>query len=348
MQAKFDFPSADRQAVERLIQLGRALRDTGDNDADMCLLMRLVFDQTLMGIGPPWIPNGDLNLFLGHAWGPRCRRDKFYRMVNRLQQEGILLRQESFNQAGRVGFAYRVNWHGVYFLRGLPLPEYLLSRAIGESSFRTKQSSDQTGVSSFTTAEGPIHSAPLIGTARNLSSVLSTDDVDVDSKFSWKKAVNCFNEAKAKLFRSPFAKLSNWDHEFLLCCVVLSMKKFGREWFQFAVDETARRTNCKKLAYLRGTLANRLDEFLDICQGESPRKILNQEVRKIMPDVRKYLAEHPLPQEPQQIPERPEESNKEGTPDTFKAALESDSSGTGKKFLKMKEAKEKIRDHGSS
>lgn len=127
-QQQLDFAEADRHEQERRRQLALALRDVKANDSARWLA-RLVYDQTGGGMRG-WEPASD-EVVMEHAWGPTCGRTKWYEIRAKLEKSGILLVEPVYNPAGlRVGNCYRIAWHGVYAVRGLPLPAYLRDEQI--------------------------------------------------------------------------------------------------------------------------------------------------------------------------------------------------------------------------
>src|SRR3989304_890568 len=122
-QQSLPFAQAEASAAERLMQLGRALRDISAN-ANLGKFMRLIFDQTASGM-TEWSACDEL--IIGHAWG-LTSKDTLVRVRQQAKDCGILSIAPIRDSFGRVAeWIYAIYWPGVYYIRGLPLPLNLQS-----------------------------------------------------------------------------------------------------------------------------------------------------------------------------------------------------------------------------
>lgn len=271
-QRKMEFGLADGSVRDRRVQLGRVVSDLR-LDSDAAMLLLLVFDQTAVGTGTAWAAADEL--VLGHALGPKCSQTKFYKSRRAMTEAGILSVVKD-RAEGTLRRHYKIDWEGVYAVRGLPLPDHLRAadscgvfsprenspreNSRGENSPREKTGGENHNMSR---AHTPAR-------ARLSSCLLVLCNVVDDKTFRQGvlgKARDIHRDIHA---HRPDTKLDAETRRFVASVAVIASAAGGpwAEWIDYAVAITKRAKAASPGAYLRGTLRRSLVEFAGVCAND--------------------------------------------------------------------------------
>jgi hypothetical protein len=241
----------------------------------------LVYDQTAEGLGDAWEASDEL--LLGHALAPEFGRTKLYETRRALAEAGILSADKYKSEDG-LSRRYRIDWEGVYAVRGLPLPERLA--AIGHQAADTvaqkirdpeNPQCGQSGIRKIRNADdfsriirdADFSTRSISARARLSSSCLLV--VDVDDKGQQEAIRAKANEVRSRIFaHRPGAKLDSETRRFLVSVAVLAIGLDERwaGWIDYALAATAQARASKPAAYLRNTLRQSLIEFAGLCDTQ--------------------------------------------------------------------------------
>jgi hypothetical protein len=305
-QQDLAFGLAEASAADRLTQLGRALRDITADDTE-CMLVRLIYDQTAQGIGPAWSPAGGVRALLGHSWGPRCGESKLYDIRARLRAAEVIEIERGYDDSGRrIGSSYRINWAGVYAIRGLPLPHAL---RIGGSATRTPDSATRTPDSATRTPDSatrtpdsatrsPADHYTTRGRARADSTLTDLTDLTSTSTSvveNWPKIRDLarwtYEEANA---HRRFAPLDALTRDLYLAFALLASTVMPREWLERVAMLAKRKKADNPPGFLKRVLENDLLERYAMCNSREEAAVLMGRMlaaaRPIVEDLRREKA----------------------------------------------------------
>ena len=276
-QQVMEFGLADGSTRDRRVQLGRVVSDLR-LDSDAAMLVLLVFDQTSAGTGQAWAAADEL--VLGHALGPKCSRGKYYKIRRALAEAGILSVVND-RAEGTLRRHYKIDWAGVYAVRGLPLPDRLRvvdsrgenssrensphENSHGENSYRENSHGEKNDGQNHNTS-GRVPARPD-ARARLSSCLVFLSNVDVDDKVIQEirsKSQEIYREIFA---HRPKARLDAETRRFIATVAAIAAVA-GRqwaEWIDYAVAVTKRKKADIPGAYLRRTLRYSLIEFAGVC-----------------------------------------------------------------------------------
>ena len=309
----------DSEAAERCRwqQLGFACERLGD--ADLLLLMALVYKNTRQGLGAAWEPEKGWRTLLADPWGPRCKRSKVLRLIADARDAGILRVVASEQFGSPAGSAYQIDWPGVYALRGLPLPELLRSSSSGPRESRRDHQSDwltdpSTPVDTPSTPVDTLQVAPKEnGSQRAPTRAFDLKTRLEEEEFIFKSSHSTAADALVRAIyrhRGGCPSLSRRSRVFLLSVVVLG-ERLGPPWLEAAVEATAERRADTPPAFLFTCLENGIAEHFAL-----PREMFRTLLARVRSVVQRFLHEHPWnPEEafPRRMPaaEDPEPSESE-------------------------------------